>query len=67
MYVQWLTYVHMQADIALFGESLVRRQILERFFARSAASGMSASWPVNSIARRPSSAPSWIVSSGPAS
>lgn len=24
----------MQADIALFGESLVRRQILERFFAR---------------------------------
>lgn len=34
MYALWFTYVHMQADIALFGESRVRRQILERFFAR---------------------------------
>lgn len=30
------TYVHVQADIALFGESQVRRQILERFFSRPA-------------------------------
>src|SRR3970040_341526 len=28
------TYVHVQADIALVGESQARRQILERFFSR---------------------------------
>jgi predicted nucleotidyltransferase len=34
MCVSRFTYVRVQADIALFGESQVRRQILERFFSR---------------------------------